>query len=94
MKEVYAIHKRGYDAQDDSEWPDIELFESEDDAIAVLSLEVRKHIYDQGFTWNGKELTWTSGNWSHNWWLDKIPVVESGAAISDLHKIGSELPTP
>ena len=78
MKEVYAIHKRGYEAQDNSEWPDIELFESEDDAIAVLSLEAGKHVYDQGFTWNGKELTWTSGNWSYDWWLDKIPVVEKG----------------
>lgn len=79
VKEVYAIYKRAHEAQEDSEWPDIELFESEDDAIMVLSLEVRKHIYDQGFTWNGKELTWTSGNWSYNWWLDKIPVVKKGS---------------
>lgn len=91
MKEVYAIHKKGYDAQDDSEWPGLELFESEDDAIMVLSLEVGKHIYDQGFTWNGRELTWTSGNWSYEWWLEKILVVESGAIVSNLQKIGIEM---
>ena len=79
MKEVYAIKKTSQERRGNDYWHGIELFESEDDAIAVLSLEVSKHIYDQGFTWNGKELTWTSGNWSYDWWLDKIPVVEKGS---------------
>ena len=88
MNEVYAIKKSSYDFYNNEDWHGIELFESEDDAIMVLSLEAGKHINDQGFTWNGKELTWTSGNWSYDWWLDKVPIVESGEVVSDMRKIG------
>ena len=88
MKEVYAIKKSSHDFYNNENWYDTELFESEDDAIAILTLEAGRHIDDQGFTWDGKDLTWTFGNWSYDWRLDKIPVVESGAIVSDLQNIG------
>ena len=37
------------EAQDNSEYPELELFESEDDAVLVLSLEAGKHLDDDGY---------------------------------------------
>lgn len=88
MKQVYAIKKLDRECQNYVDWHGIELFESEVDAIAVLTLEARKHIDDEDFTWDGKNLTWTSGDWTHDWWLDMIPIVESGEIVSDLQNIG------
>ena len=78
MKQVYAIKKSSQERHGNAYWHDIELFESEDDAFIVLSFEVKKHLDDLGFTWDGKNLTWTSGDWTYDWQLDKIPMVESG----------------
>lgn len=88
MKEVYAIKKSSYECHDNAYWHDIELFESEDDAVVVLTLEAGMHLNDQGFTWDGKRLTWTFRNWTYDWWLDKIPIVESGEIVSDIQNIG------